>query len=481
MSTSLIHFVRDTLLLRTPTSESPSRDFQEEQSRWVGKFQQVTAPVMAKGVEDTAFYVYNRLLSLNEVGGNPEHFGWSAASLHRAFAGPAATLAVGAVLDHPPTTRSGAKTCGRVWTSCRKFPTSGRRAVARWSRLNSAHRALVDETLAPDNNEEYLLYQTLLGAWPVETPGNADYPAFVERIKAYLRKALQEAKVHTSWINPNAEYDEAVQGFVAKILDPEISAVFLEDLRLFQKRISHYGMLNSLGQTLVKLAAPGVPDFYQGTEIWDFSLVDPDNRRPVDYALRRRMLDDLLRKQSDSGTDFTALTDELGAAKEDGRIKLWLTCLGLRCRRDHGGLFTEGSYLPVQVTGQYAENVFSFARQKEASTARRRRASDTHQANWAGATARLGGLARYASQFARHHPWPEVAQRFHGTAPCLCRQRRRLHLKPGRASRSFSRGAAPCRVLSCRVLSGLWAPAPSWRSNAGLRRRSRPERRNRAG
>ena len=164
-----------------------------------------------------------------------------------------------------------------------EMPDAWRDALVRWSEMNQRHRIDVEGVPAPDANEEWFLYQTLLGAWPIEPCDPAEYQAFVERIRSYMRKALQEAKVHTSWINPNSAYDEAIDQFVTAILDPNQSREFLSDLRTLQSRLSHLGMFNSLSETVVKLTAPGVADFYQGTEIWDFSLVDPDNRRPVDY------------------------------------------------------------------------------------------------------------------------------------------------------------------------------------------------------
>ena len=246
--------------------------------------------------------------------------------------------------------------------------------MERWSRLNEPHRkARVDDDQAiPDANEEYLLYQTLVGAWPLEPYGPEEYAEFVERIQDYMLKALHEAKVHTSWINPNAEYDEAIREFVGRILDEGSNAAFLDDFRGFQRRVSHYGLFNSLSQTLLKLASPGVPDTYQGTELWDFSLVDPDNRRPVDYERRRRMLQDLRSAAGSAGGDLRELARDLVAAKEDGRIKLYVTHRSLSCRRDHPGLFTAGEYIPLAAEGSKAAHLFAFAR-RDGEAARRRR------------------------------------------------------------------------------------------------------------
>ena len=224
--------------------------------------------------------------------------------------------------------------------------------------------SVLDDEPVPDANEEYLLYQTLLGAWPLEPYTADEYAAFVERIQAYMLKALHEAKVHTSWINPNPAYDEAVQHYVAKILDAQANTAFLDDFRGLQRRLSHLGLFNSLSQTLLKITTPGVPDTYQGTELWDFSLVDPDNRRPVDYAHRHRLLQELQARLAAAGNDRTALAQELLGSKEDGRIKLYVTALALDCRRTHPGLFAAGDYLPVQAKGAQREHIFGFVRRQ---------------------------------------------------------------------------------------------------------------------
>jgi (1->4)-alpha-D-glucan 1-alpha-D-glucosylmutase len=210
---------------------------------------------------------------------------------------------------------------------------------------------MVEGAPVPGANTEYLLYQTLVGAWPLDR----------ERLGAYLFKAVREAKVHTSWINPNARYDEALAKFAEAILDPDRSAAFLEDFALFQARVAHFGTLNSLGQTLVKLTAPGVPDFYQGSELWDLSLVDPDNRRPVDWAERRRLLDEVLTALT-AAPDRAVLAHELVKTRTDGRVKLFLIHQGLAFRRARRALFETGAYQPLEVRGAWAEHLCAFAR-----------------------------------------------------------------------------------------------------------------------
>jgi (1->4)-alpha-D-glucan 1-alpha-D-glucosylmutase len=243
-----------------------------------------------------------------------------------------------------------------------EMPEAWETCLRRWSGLNEAHRITVEDMTVPDANEEYLLYQTLVGAWPLEPGPTEEFQDFLKRIQAYMLKALHEAKVHTSWINPNPDYDNAVVEFVRRILEEDTNRAFLDDFRAFQAHISHFGLFNSLSQTVLKLAAPGVPDTYQGTELWDFSLVDPDNRRPVDYTMRRRMLEELRLAALAAGGDLRELARGLLAAKEDGRIKLFVTSRALHCRRDHPGLLSAGEYLPLAAAGAKARHLFAFAR-----------------------------------------------------------------------------------------------------------------------
>jgi (1->4)-alpha-D-glucan 1-alpha-D-glucosylmutase len=213
----------------------------------------------------------------------------------------------------------------------------------------------VNDLEAPDANEEYLLYQTLLGTWPIAANGEPErepHPEYIERIQTYMAKALHEAKINTSWIQPNAQWDEAVSDFVAKILDPSSRNKFLPIFLPVAKELARLGAINSLTQTLLKFTSPGVPDIYQGNEIWDYSLVDPDNRRPVDYELRRKMLEELT----------TAVPGKLMQSWADGRIKLFLTQRLLRFRREHAELFQRGEYLPLHAHGTFVECCVSFVR-----------------------------------------------------------------------------------------------------------------------
>jgi (1->4)-alpha-D-glucan 1-alpha-D-glucosylmutase len=316
--------------------------------------------VTAKGVEDTAFYVYNRLVSLNEVGGEPGRFGVSADRLHgynkaRQVRWP---YSLSPLSTHD--TKRSEDVRARIHVLS-EIPDEWAAAIQRWADMNQPHRKVVEDVTALDRNEEYFLYQTLIGAWPLEIGTPEDFAVFVKRIQEYMLKALHEAKVHTSWINPNSDYDNAISQFVADVLDAGRNQGFIADFQKFQTRISHYGLFNSLSQTLLKLTSPGVPDTYQGSELWDFSLVDPDNRRPVDYDRRKQMLGDLSSRASEKGSQ--SLARELLENRVDGRIKLYITQRVLDYRCQHRGLLSAGEYLPVAVEGLKANHLLAFARQ----------------------------------------------------------------------------------------------------------------------
>jgi (1->4)-alpha-D-glucan 1-alpha-D-glucosylmutase len=241
-----------------------------------------------------------------------------------------------------------------------EIPREWRAAVGRWHRGNRRHAAEVDGHPAPDRNDEYLLYQTLIGAWPLAPMGPDEARAFTTRIQEYMLKAAKEAKLNTSWINPNQPYDEALQGFVARILDPAPGNRFLADFGTFQTFVARLGMVNSLAQTLVKITAPGVPDFYQGTELWDFSLVDPDNRRPVDFASRAALLAGLRERIAAGG--LAELARELVEHWADGRIKLYTIHRALSHRRQARELYLEGDYVVLPTGGSRGRHLCAYAR-----------------------------------------------------------------------------------------------------------------------
>jgi (1->4)-alpha-D-glucan 1-alpha-D-glucosylmutase len=363
---AVFDFIRDTLLLKDPPSGPASPDYRAAQKRFAGKFQQVTAPAMAKGFEDTALYLYARLISLNEVGGEPTKFGRDPAEVHHYFRARAEHYPAGMSPLSTHDTKRSEDVRARI-NVLSELPEEWAARVTRWMELNRPHKIDVgDGQLALDPNEEYFLYQTLVGAWPIEGLTADNRADFVGRIQAYMNKALHEAKLHTSWMNPNPEYDSAANEFVARVLDSDRAGEFLADFEPFQRQVSRWGMFNSLAQTLLRCSAPGVPDTYQGTELWDFSLVDPDNRRPVDYGLRARLLEEL---DNQSARDLGGLARELVESKADGRIKLYVLSRALRLRRDHSRLFAERSYIPLEATGRAAGHAFCFARLLEGHAA----------------------------------------------------------------------------------------------------------------
>src|SRR2546429_6022774 len=352
LSSLVFDFVRDLLLEPRPTSR---QDAEEERLAFVMKFQQTTSPVTAKGIEDTAFYIFNRLVSLNEVGGDPEQFGVGVSSFHGVMRERQASWPHTLSATSTHDTKRSEDVRARI-NVLSEIPQEWRRRVGRWQRLNRRHRIVVDGTPAPGPNEEYLLYQTLVGAWPIST----------ERLREYALKAMHEAKVHTSWINPNPKYDEAIAAFVEAILEPRRSREFLRDLTAFAARVAWFGAPHSPAPTLVKVTAPGVPDFYQGSELWDLSLVDPDNRRPVDWALRERLLDGLA---TQSRLERAGLARDLVKSWEGGRVKLYVIQEALATRRSHQALFQRGDYVPLEVSGSLDDHVCAFARVAPADAA----------------------------------------------------------------------------------------------------------------
>jgi (1->4)-alpha-D-glucan 1-alpha-D-glucosylmutase len=389
----IFDFIRDTLLLRNITDFAVAE--RENLMVFTMKFQQITGPVMAKSLEDTAFYVYNRLVSLNEVGGHPEHFGVSLSAFHQQNAERQRRWPNAMLCSSTHDTKRSEDVRARI-NVLSEMPAEWSKALNRWSRQNARKKSTVDGELAPDRNDEYLLYQTLIGAWPFPThvqprsPSSAqellkanskhsplitdlsaqEFAEFRERIAAYMQKATKESKVHTSWINPNEAYDAAVRNFVLGILEDTPKNAFLENMNAFQARVAFFGQFNALAQLLLKLTSPGMPDIYQGNELWDFSLVDPDNRRPVDYERRRVVLAQLQErvKQAEqhdtsngrSGATLGDLARELLETSQDGRIKLYVTWRTLTYRRDHDQLFSYGTYRSLDTSGAKQEHVCAF-------------------------------------------------------------------------------------------------------------------------
>jgi (1->4)-alpha-D-glucan 1-alpha-D-glucosylmutase len=361
-SGSVFDFIQDLLLLRDPDSIGEAD--RAERRLFVMRFQQLTGPVMAKGLEDTAFYRYCPLLSLNEVGGSPDKFGVALARFHSKNLARRQLWRNAMLASSTHDTKRSEDVRARI-NVLSEIPAEWYRAIRAWQRLNQEKKILVAGEAVPSANEEYFLYQTLLGAWPLQPMDDAGYADFVGRIHTYMEKALREAKVNTSWINPNAEYEAAFHTFLDAILDRSTNNPFLEQFAPFQSKVARAGIFNSLSQTLLKVAAPGLPDFYQGTEIWNFSLADPDNRRPVDYESLQTQLKQL--RASESGNP-AALVDGLVAEPTDGSLKLYVTRCALRFRQEHRVLFAKGSYLPLRAAGEKNKHVMAFVRSFRGTT-----------------------------------------------------------------------------------------------------------------
>ncbi len=361
MSPTFFDFIASVLLLEDP--EGLSEDDRQERRRFALKFQQLTGPVMAKGLEDTCFYRYYPLLSLNEVGSDPMMAGVSIEAFHRRLAEQAATWPHSMLATGTHDTKRGEDVRARL-NVLSEFPREWDEAIRRWQAMNANLRHEIDGAPSPDANEEYLIYQTLVGTWPIRPLDAAADREYVDRVVHYFDKALREAKLHTSWLNPNEEYDKAVADFVRAILG-DLQTPFAQELDKFARGIAAAGFVNSLAQTLTKLAAPGVPDTYQGTEFWDFNLVDPDNRRRVDFRARASALEGLKQKAE---RDLPKLAAELLKRWPDERLKMLVIWRALQFRRENPVL-SHGDYRPLAADGARKGELCAFAR--------------THEGRWA--------------------------------------------------------------------------------------------------
>src|SRR5579859_3923 len=350
-SPGYFNFVREVLLLLNSPHVLP--DQREARLAFVIRWQQFTGPIVAKGLEDTAVYVYHPLLSLNEVGGDPrpseaatrEEF---CQFLHDRQQNWPGTLDATSTHD----TKRSEDVRARL-NVLSENPTEWKEHLERWSALNSRHKEKVGADSAPDRNEEYFLYQTLLGVWPLD---QAAHETLLQRLQDHLIKATREAMVHTRWTRPNDLHENALKNFAAKLLDRE-NREFLDSFDQFEKKIAYFGMINGLSQTLLKIASPGVADFYQGSELWDLRLVDPDNRGRIDFSKRTTLLE-----QIQNGRASQEQLRDLMVNWIDGRIKLYLIWKALSFRRDHASLFHEGEMVPLQSAGCHANHVVAFLR-----------------------------------------------------------------------------------------------------------------------
>lgn len=356
ISESVFEFLASVLLLEHP--EGLDATACHERLDFTLRFQQITSPVMAKGFEDTALYRCYPLASLNEVGGNLLSFGLSAESFHAQNLKRLRDWPHSLIATATHDTKRGEDVRARI-NVLSEIPDQWERALWRWHRLNAPARTKVEGFEVPDRNEEYLFYQTLIGCWPLKPAPPEGHEEFLKRIEDYMNKAAKEAKFHTSWVSPNYEHDCALARFVDAALRRDPANTFLADFTSFVEPVAAAGMLNSLSQTLLKIASPGVPDFYQGSELWDLSLVDPDNRRPVDYGIRRRLLATL---QCEAADDPFALSKRLLRELADGVLKMYIMSCGLRFRREHHELFASGAYTALEAAGQRRRHVIAFVR-----------------------------------------------------------------------------------------------------------------------
>lgn len=348
-------FIERFLLLKYDRSTTD-----EEIKNWtdvVMRFQQFTGPLMAKGFEDTLLYNYNRLISLNEVGGFPQIFGLEIETFHhfnskRAKFWPN-TLNTTSTHD----SKRGEDIRARI-NVLSEIPEEWERELRKWSKINRRLKINFDSNLFPDANDEYLLYQTLIGAYSADE----DISIFANRVRDFMLKAVREAKRHTNWIAYNTDYEDALLSFIDNLLDRKNSSEFFNEFIPFQKRVAKYGLYNSLSQTILKITSPGVPDFYQGTEFWDLNLVDPDNRKKVDYSKRISSLNEI---KKISTSEYPAYIDSLLKQWKDGRIKLFLIYRCNKARNDRSDLFLKGAYIPIHTFGRYKKNIIAFARNFE--------------------------------------------------------------------------------------------------------------------
>jgi (1->4)-alpha-D-glucan 1-alpha-D-glucosylmutase len=361
LDSACFDFVREVLLILNPPYVLA--DQREARLAFVTRWQQFTGPIVAKGVEDTALYVYNPLLSLNEVGGDPRPSEAMAREEFYEFLDTRRRdwpASLNASSTHDTKRSEDVRARLNVLS---EMPSEWKDHLELWAKQNAQHKEQVGGHAVPDRNEEYFVYQTLLGVWPLDQESCG---TLLKRVQEHLIKATREAMVNTRWTRPNQAHEDALLKFVARILSSQDNREFLQDFRQFQKKVAYFGMMNGLSQTLLKIAAPGVPDFYQGSEQWDLRLVDPDNRGPIDFVRRAEALDRLVR---DKNADAAQGTVNLVEHWHDGRIKLFLIWRALRFRRDHQNLFHAGEFVPLRSEGSHSPNIAAFLRRQGTSWA----------------------------------------------------------------------------------------------------------------
>ena len=355
LGATCLDFVRDVLLLKDAGHLFAEQ--REARLAFVMRWQQFTGPIIAKGLEDTVLYVYCPLLSLNEVGGNPNPTAVVASDFNQIVTERERRWRYSVNCTSTHDTKRGEDVRARI-NVLSEIPREWQKHLNRWARWNKKGKRVVESQEIPDRNEENFLYQTLLGAWPLEQDA---MPHFRARVEAYVIKAIREAMVHTRWTRPNSAHERAVVGFLKALVEPARGNLFLNDFLKFQRKVALYGMLNGLAQVLVKMTSPGVPDFYQGCDLWDLRLVDPDNRGPVDFTHRAALLDEIEKR---SKQDPLRLARELVQNWQDGRIKLYLIWRILNLRRKYPRVFLDGQFLPMKTTGEREANLIAYARRR---------------------------------------------------------------------------------------------------------------------
>lgn len=357
--TSIFDFIRE--VLTTDIAQGRGEPYAGQILTFAMKFQQFSSPVMAKGLEDTSFYRYHRLTSLNDVGADPRRFGILPGAYHTATRNRAQRLPHNLLASSTHDSKRSEDVRARI-NVLSEIPAAWKLMLKRWSRINRTRKRKLDGLLVPSASDEYLLYQTLIGTWPLEPLEQIDWDAYRQRIQTYMTKAVREAKLHSSWVNVNAEYESALNDFVAALLVPSDNNLFLTDFTQAMERIIRFGLINSLGMTLLKLTAPGVPDIYQGSELWQLTLVDPDNRQEIDFRTRQSILQSLQNDFDMPPEQWKELLRPLVQNMEDGRIKLYLIWRALTLRQHWREVFDTGEYLPLNAHGACAEHLFAFMR-----------------------------------------------------------------------------------------------------------------------
>lgn len=351
-----LEFLRHVLSLDFTSNDNNAK--KDEWLSWVMRWQQFTGAIMAKGLEDTALYCYIPLISLNDVGSKPISINSPIVVFHNSNLVRQSNWPYTMNTTSTHDTKRSEDVRARI-NVLSEMPVTWNECFIKWSELNNPKKKIVDGNIVPDAVMEMFLYQTLIGAWPLFQD---DISFFKERLKSYVIKAARESKTHTSWLSSNNRYESALIGFIEKILEDSEQSRFLNDFLELQRYVAYYGAINSLSQVLLKVTSPGIPDIYQGTEIWGLSLVDPDNRSPVKYEVITEMLSELKRRETE---ELHELIRELLSTWEDGRIKLYTIYKALNARRVYHNLFLNGDYVPLQAHGKRKENICAFSRRKD--------------------------------------------------------------------------------------------------------------------